>query len=187
VHATAGPSALEVAVRERERISGLAITNSFAWPFTDVPKFRTFVRILNSRPVAFATVRLELLPRIAAHFGRRTRPFTADERAAILGPFRRQEPRRHLQNLLLGLRTEDAFFAALGPRMRALAHIPTLLLYGAHDNGYKLGFVDRWKSLLPRYEVVLLDRSDHFAPEDQPEEYTTALDGWWHHNVGESA
>jgi haloalkane dehalogenase len=185
VHATAGPSALEMAVRERERVAGLVVTNSFLWPFADVPKFRTFVRILTSRPLAFANVRLDFLPRVAARFGRRTRPFTPDERAAIRGPFRDLERRRHLQNILLGLREEAAFFTAVRHRVRAIRDVPSLLLFGAHDNGYKLGFVDQWQRLFPRHEVVILAQSDHFAPEDQAEEYTAALADWWQRTITE--
>lgn len=183
-HATAGPPALEMAVRERDRIEGLVVTNSFAWPFSDVPQFRTFARVLSSAPIAFANIYLNLLPRIAASFGRRTLPFRVEESLAVAGPFRTRETRRHLQNLLLGLRVESAFLADLQRRVEALRDVPSLILYGGRDNGYRLGFVARWKSLLPRHEVVILDRADHFAPEDEPEAYTAALAAWWHRSVG---
>lgn len=187
VHATAGPPGLEMAVREWQRIAGLVVTNSFLWPLGNVPKFNTFVNILTSPPLVFANVHLNLLPRIAGRFGRRTRRFTPDERAAIIGPFKRRDTREHLQNILLGLKTEDAFFTDVGRRITALRETPSLLLYGAHDNGCKLGFLERWKELLPRHEVVVLQHSDHFAPEDQPDEYRMALASWWERAVSEDA
>jgi haloalkane dehalogenase len=180
IHATAGPSALEMAVRERDRIAGLVVTNSFAWSLADVPKFRTFIALLSSRPLAFANVYLGLLPRIASRYGRRTRPFEPAERSAVAGPFRNRQRRQHLQNLLLGLRVEDAFFRQLTERVASLRDVPTLLLYGARDKGYQLGFLKRWQRLLPKHEVVVLDQADHFLPEDQPEEYTTSVAEWWH-------
>ena len=69
-------------------------------------------------------------------------------------------------------------FATVERRLEVLARTPSLLLYGRHDNGYAAGFVDRWRSLLPASEAVILEGSGHFPLEDEPETYTDALEGW---------
>src|SRR5262249_5013875 len=56
VHATGAPSGLEVAVRERERLSGLAISNTFAWPLVRDPKMSTMIRVVSSRFFRFLVV-----------------------------------------------------------------------------------------------------------------------------------
>ncbi len=178
VHATAGPAALEMAVAERERFAGLVISNTFAWPLDDDPTLAFFVRVVSSRLFGWVNVGFNLLARVAAWAGRRGGRFTGAERRAILGPFRNRQARRHLQNLLYGVRVERSRFARLQQRLPELAELPTLLLYGAHDNGYRAGFVERWQSILPDHEVAVLKDAGHFPFEDDPDGAVDALEGW---------
>lgn len=177
VHATAGPPALEMAVRERERVRALAVTNSFAWPF-EQPRLRFFARLISSSFVGFLNVRFNLLPRVTARVGRRNGHFSPEEKAAILGPFHEKGAREHLQNFAYGLRAEREMFRHLPDRLAVFRRTPALLLYGVHDNGYQAGLLDRWKELLPNHKVVLLGESFHFPPEDEPERYTLELKQW---------
>jgi haloalkane dehalogenase len=177
VHATAGPSALEMATRERERIRALVISNSFAWPLETTPLGR-FARIVGSWPFAFANINFNLLPRLTARIGRRTGRFSPQERAAILGPYRTRRTRQHLQNLIFGLRAERPMFEELGPRLAVFRRTPSLFLYGGLDNGYQAGFLDRWKQLLPSHKAVVLGESSHFVLEDEPDRYTDELKLW---------
>jgi haloalkane dehalogenase len=88
------------------------------------------------------------------------------------------ETRAHLANLLLGLRVETPFFAALEARVSALAALPSLLVFGEEDSNYKAGALDRFSRLLPASEPVVIPRAAHFLTEDAPIEYTSALEGW---------
>jgi haloalkane dehalogenase len=177
-HATGGPSGLEMAVRERARVRGLVLSNTFGWPIGAVPQMRRMVRIVSSRPFGFLVVRLNLLARIAARKARRHGELSAEERAAVLGPYRELRTRLHLANLLHGLRSETPFFARLEQRLAALAEVPALLLFGAEDNNYKAGAADRFARLLPSSTRVAIPGAAHFLTEDAPEAYTAALDGW---------
>ena len=178
LHATAGPSALEMAIRERPRIEGLVVTNSFAAALgsacLQAIRARAPLRAVRVPQRADGTPAPN---RVAVRAPPRS--FSPEERAATFGPYRSMEARRHLQNLLVSLATEDAYFAGLRDRAGVLADLPALLLYGARDNGYKIGFMARWQQLLPRHTVVVLEHADHFAPEDQPEDYTAAIAEWW--------
>jgi haloalkane dehalogenase len=178
VHATGAPSGLEMAVRERARVRGLAISNTFAWPIALDPAMRNMVRAVSSRLFSFLVVRLNLLARIAASRGRRHGRLTPEERAAVLGPYDDREARIHLANLLYGLRVETAFFAALETRLAALADLPTLLVFGEEDNNYRAGAVDRFARQLPRSEAVVIPQAAHFLTEDAPAAYTGALARW---------
>jgi haloalkane dehalogenase len=178
VHATGGPSGLEMAVRERARVRGLVISNTFAWPLAVDPGLARMVRIVSTQLFGFLVVELNLLPWIAARKGRRYAALNADERAAILGPYDDHTARRHLANLLYGLRVEAPFFAALSERLPQLAGLPALLLFGAEDNGYRGGSLARFEKLLPRHTSVVLKRSAHFLTEDEPEAYTDAVAQW---------
>lgn len=175
MHSTSGPSALEMAVRERKRLSGLVISNTFGWALGDVPQMRRIVQIVSSRLFRFLTVRFNFLARVAARFARTNGRFTGEERTAVLGPYEGMEPRRHLANLLYGLRVEAPFFRGLGVRIETLRGIPTLLLYGGKDAGYRAGFVDRWRELLPASQVSVIQSAGHFLTEDEPEAYTEHL------------
>jgi haloalkane dehalogenase len=177
-HATAGPSALRIALDERERIAGLVITNSFAWPMNSFPSMWRFVRIVSSPPFRMMVVGANLLARLTTRIGKSAGSFTDEERAAIMGPYYTMNARWHLANLLYGLKAEVPFFARVEADVGALKHVPTLLLSGAKDHGYQAGFVTRWQQLLPESSVVVLENSAHFAPEDEPEAYTAALANW---------
>jgi haloalkane dehalogenase len=178
VHATGGPSALEMAVREHARVRGLTISNTFAWPLVGEPRLGRFARIVSSRFFRFLVVSLNLLPRVAARYGRRDSRFDSEEQAAILGPYHHRIARAHLANLLYGLRVETPFFARLEQRLSALASLPSLLIFGAHDNGYRAGSMERFQKILRTDSAVVLPRSAHFLTEDEPDAYTAALEQW---------
>ena len=176
-HATAGPSALEMAVRERERVRGLVISNSFAWPL-EQPGIRRFALTVSSPPFGFLNVHFNLLPRLTARIGRRSAPFSPTEQSAILGPFRKRRAREHLQNYLYGIRAEREMFHGLQSRLKVLVDKPVLLLLGANDNGFKAGFAYLWKKMLPDSRTVVLPASGHFPLEDEPGRYTAELRLW---------
>jgi haloalkane dehalogenase len=178
VHATGGPSGLEMAIRERARVRGLVISNTFGWPLAGDPGLGRMSRIVSTRLFSFLVVRLNVLPWIASRKGRRGAPFGPEERAAILGPYRHLDARKHLANLLRGLRVEAPFFAGLEERLPELAGVPALLLFGAEDNGYRGGTLRRFERLLPRHTSVVLPRSAHFLTEDEPEAYTASVERW---------
>jgi haloalkane dehalogenase len=178
VHTTGGPSGLEMAIREQKRVRALVISNTFGWPLETDPGLAPMVRLVSTRLFRFLVVRFNLLPQVASRKGRRTSKLTAEERAAILGPYRDRAARLHLANLLYGLRAEAPFFVRLEERMPQLAHLPTLLLFGGQDSGYRGGTLTRFEKLLPRHTTVVLPRAAHFLTEDEPEAYTAALYRW---------
>jgi len=154
------------------------ISNTFAWPLFSIKKLRPIVRVVSSRLFSFLVVRFNLLARIASKRGRRFGEFSSAERAAVLGPYEERITRRHLANLLYGLRAETAFFSGLEARLPSLAAVPALFVFGDQDNGYKAGFLERFARLLPRHRAVVLKRAAHFLTEDAPAEYTRALEEW---------
>jgi haloalkane dehalogenase len=177
-HATAAPSALRMIIDEQRRAAGVVITNSFAWSMQAFPPMWRFVRVVSSRPFRVLNERLNLLPRLTTRIGRNSGRFSETERAAILGPYRQRDARRHLGSLLYGLRAEVPFFEALRADLPKLRSTPLLLLYGIKDHGYQAGFLEEWKRMLPEASVTLLQKSGHFAPEDEPEPFTAALLEW---------
>jgi len=183
VHATGGPSGLELAIRERARVERLVLSNTFAWPLSEgteprAAKMRQMVGIVSSNVFGYLVVALNLLPRVAARKGRRYGSLNTEERAAILGPYEYMPAREHLANLLYGLRVEAPFFARLESRLSALAGLPALLAFGEEDNGYRAGALERFASAFPAHTSVVIPGAAHFITEDAPEAYTAALDDW---------
>jgi haloalkane dehalogenase len=178
-HATAVPPALFMVAAQRARVRGCVITNGFGWPIAEEQGMMgRMARLMASAPMRWLSVRANLLPRAAARFARTDPPLTATERAAVLGPYRSIETRRHLAALLYGLRAESPLFARIEREIRGLSDMSVLLLYGADDHGCKAGFLDKWRAMLPDSEVTTLAGSGHFSPEDRPTEYVTALARW---------
>ncbi len=177
MHATAGPSAVAMALRERSRVRRLVICNSFAWPLDggDAPtRLKRIVRVVSSRLFGWLNVHLNLLPRVAATKGRHRARFTPSEQSAILAPFQNKNARRHLQELLTSIRTESCFLADIQRGMSALRDVPALILYGRHDNGYAAGFIDRWRELFPDHRADVLD-AGHFLVEDDPHGFSARV------------
>jgi haloalkane dehalogenase len=177
-HATAAPSALRMIISEQRRAAGVVITNSFAWSMQAFPPMWRFIRVVSSGPFRILNERLNLLPRLTTRIGRSSGRLSEAECAAILGPYRQRDARRHLGSLLYGLRAEVPFFEALRADLPKLRTTPLLLLYGIKDHGYQAGFLDEWTRVLPEASVTLLRNSGHFAPEDEPETFTAALSEW---------
>jgi haloalkane dehalogenase len=178
-HATAVPSALLMAGAERPRIARFVITNGFGWPIgRERGPMGRMARTMGSAPMRFLVVRANLLAHVAARFAKTDPPFTPAEKAAVLGPYRALQARRHLAAMLHGLSAEGSLFERVQRETSALRDVPTLLLYGAEDNGCKAGYVDRWRALLPQSDVTLLAGSNHFSPQDKPAEYVAALADW---------
>jgi haloalkane dehalogenase len=178
-HATSVPSALLMVAAERARVRGCVITNGFGWPIAEERGMMgRMARLMASAPMRWLSMRANLLPRAAARFAKTDPPLTATERAAVLGPYRSLATRRHLAALLYSLRAESPLFARIEREIRGLSDLPVLLLYGAEDHGYRAGFLDKWRAMLPDSEVTILAGSGHFSPEDRPTEYVTALARW---------
>jgi len=177
-HATAGPSAIAAAAAERPRVRSLVLVNTFAWDLFDSP-LAPIARVVSSAPFCAINRLTNLLPRITSIGGRRVGRFDAEEKRALLGPFRSARTRAHLSAVLGGIRRERDWLAALETgALESLSRTPALLLFGAHDNGGKAGHAERLARTLTLSESVRLARSGHFPTEDEPEEVTARLARW---------
>jgi len=179
---TAGPPALEMAVREQSRIRALVLSNSFAWA-PEHASLKRFARVVGNPVFAFLNVRLNLLPRMALRAGRRNGPFSTEEQAAIIGPFHNKRTREHLQNYANGIRGEQEMFRSLPSRLAAIHQKPALFLEGAYSDGFKAGLLKKWEQLLPNHKTVVLLESGHFLLEDQPDRYAAELKLWFNKNI----
>lgn len=176
VHATSGPMGLAALLDAgAERASSLVITNSFAWSLVSAPgRLGRIARFVSSRFFAVVGVHTGLLGWITARFSRRGATYARHERHAIQTPLRRPSARAHLANVLRSLRGDAAFLTSLEHRISELSTIPSLVVYGKHDNGFRPG-IGRWRRLLPHHQLVVLEDSGHFPTEDQPEAWTRVV------------
>lgn len=52
---------------------------------------------------------------------------------------------------------------------------PTLLAWGASDRLISPVYAERWTTLIPHAEVVIIEGAGHMLPYEQPEAFVTAL------------
>lgn len=176
-HATAGPMGLGAALCCPDRISALVISNSFGWAIRQSgnPVGR-MARLVSSTCFSWLIVRSGLLGWATTRRSRRVGRYSIHESVAIAKPLREPSVRLHLINVLRSIRGDEEFLTRLAPRLRRdLAQTPTLLLFGAHDNGYQAGFVDHWKSIFEKSESSVLPHSGHFLLEDEPDAWIDAV------------
>lgn len=176
-HATAGPMGLGAALHCPDRISGLVIANSFGWALRQSPNpVGRMARLVSSSWFSWLVVNTGLLGWVTSRKSRRTGPYDPREQNANSTPLREPTVRRHLINVLRSIAGDESFLSALPEQLENhLGQVPTLLTFGAHDNGYHAGFPSRWRSVFENSRTVVLPESGHFLLEDEPDAWNQAF------------
>lgn len=175
VHATAGPSALWAAAGRPGSLRSLVICNSFAWDLYEQPAMKRMVQVVSSRPFGWWMTATNLLGRVFAARGAGERGFDEVDRRAYLRPLATLERRRQLASILRSLRTDRSWLRSLPARLERLRALPTLLVFGEHDNGRRAGSLTRFQRLLPKARSRVIAGAAHFPMEERPEEFVDTV------------
>lgn len=171
-----GPIGFEVALNNPERIKGFVIGNTWAWPL-ERTGHKIFSTIMGGWPGQFSEwccngiVRLFMSRGVATHL-------TDDELAMYLAPFAAREQRSQVHIFPAQLWDASAFLGRIHQRLPSLSDRPVLLTWGMKDFAFKDPERNRFESIFPNHETVLLDNSGHFIQEDAPHEIATAIRVW---------
>ena len=163
MHDSAGSIGIGAAGRLPERIRGLILTDTFAWPLrTDFPKIRFMLRLVTSLPFSLLQTRFNLLP-WAAIMTAGGRSITKEERKAFLAGFHTTARRARVLHFFRGLLRENAFLEKVEDNLRQhLATKPSLVMFGEKDPARKVGFEERWRQVLKNGTFHVLPHQMHF-------------------------
>lgn len=176
VHDFGGPIGLPLALTSGSRVTRVVILNSWAWPMNDDPmasgaKFiggpagRLLYKYANASlrlimPSAYGD-RKKLTPAIHARY---LEVFT-DRNARVLV----------LHALARALLQSRAHYQSLLDRLSTLHALPVLIVWGLKDSAFKPHQLARWRTLLPKAQVVTIDDAGHWPHEEAPSRVIDAI------------
>ena len=163
VHDFGGPIGLPLALDGK--VSKVVLLNTWMWPFDDDPEMLRRARLAGGSVGRFlyrwlnASLRL-IMP---SAYGDRHK-LTRAIHSQYLAPFRDRDARvQVLWTLARSLLSSRAFYASLLARTQRLEALPVCIVWGMKDTAFQPRQLTRWRSLLPRAEVVRLPRSRALA------------------------
>jgi len=181
-HDTGCAIGLGVVGRHPDWFKGLAISNSFAWPFEDYPKLYRPLRFIGSPAGRFLIVNFNVLIKQTGRVLAGGRLSDAELRA-YHGPFIDRATRYHQYDLFRSITHSHDYLADLHERLSELSDMPVLLPWGDSDPTYKAGWLQRYEQLFPRHRSLIIAGGGHVPQEDDPLLIAKAIREWWESDV----
>ncbi len=169
---------LAVAQRRPGVFHRLVLANTWAWPVNGDFHFEWYSRIIGGPPARFLVRRLNFLVNALIPAGHRRRKPTAVEmthyRRALDTPERRQA-----SAVLPGQITASRdFFAEVEAGLADLAHLPTLIVWGDAQIGFRPQERKRLEAAFPEHKTVIVEGAGDFVVSEAPEEVVAAIRDW---------
>ncbi len=172
VHDWGGPIGLSAAVQLKERISGLVILNTGAFPPPSIP-----LRIRSCRiPLlgSFLVRRLNLFARLALGMATYRRPLAEPARAGLLAPYDSHANRiaiaRFIQDIPASPRHPSwQLLSSLAKDLSQLSSCPTKILWGMRDWCFTPRCLEMLVDIFPHADVTRLEDVGHYVMEDDPD------------------
>jgi len=171
-----GPIGFKVALQQPERFKGFVIGNTWAWPL-ERRRHKLFSMVMGGWPGQLGAwccngvVRAFMSRGVAGQLG-------APELAMYLGPFSHPKSRSPTHIFPAQLREASDFLGDVYRKLPRLSDRPVLLLWGEKDFAFQQPERDRFESLFPHHDTVLLEGAGHFIQEDAPEAIVAAIRDW---------
>lgn len=183
LHDWGGPIGMGWAVRNSERVAGVAVLNT--WSFVKEPPIRLpwiyrflFLGRAGWRRVVEKNLFIE---KILAKRGTR-RPLPAEVLDGYRAPFPRPEARVGMGRFpQLVPQTQDRthesweMMARIEDELPVLSSKPAMIVWAMRDVAFRKATLERWRSLFPAHELHRLPEAGHYLQEDAPEEIVAWL------------
>jgi acyl-coenzyme A synthetase/AMP-(fatty) acid ligase/pimeloyl-ACP methyl ester carboxylesterase len=177
-HDWGGPISLGWALRHRDQIAGLILTNTGVAvpPQAGAP---ALIRLARSRALReLVSVHTSTFVRAAAAFSRP--PIPAEVRSALRAPYSTTDRRRAVGDFVADIPLEPdhrsrAALDRVAAGLSELASVPTLLLWGPRDPVFTQESLRDLQRRLPHADVQRYPRASHLVVEDAPQ---SAEDAW---------
>jgi haloalkane dehalogenase len=172
-----GPIGLSAALAQPERLAGVVISNTWAWPVNGNPGFENFSRLMGGPIGHFGSKFFNAFVNILLPLSHKRRKLSRAEMVHYRKPLPagRRAPTWILPKQIIASRE---FLVALEARLPELAALPALILWGDKDDAFQAPELARWQQLLPGASTVVLEGVAHFAPSETPAEFARAIRVW---------
>lgn len=172
-----GPIGLSAALATPERLSGVVISNTWAWPVNGNPGFEKFSSLMGGPIGHFGSKYFNAFVNVVLPVSHKRRKLSRAEkrhyRKAL--PAGRRDPTWILPKQIIA---SSDFLAALEVRLPELSALAALIVWGDKDDAFQGPELERWQQLLPNATTVVLEGVGHFAPSEAPVEFATAVREW---------
>jgi haloalkane dehalogenase len=177
VHDYGGPIGLPLALARPSRVTRLVLLNTWMWSFDDdadmVKKGKLAGGALGRWMYKHLNASLRLITPSA--YGDR-RKLTPEIHRQYLEVFRDKNARvLVLHALARALNGSSAYYQGLWQQASRLRDLPALIVWGMKDSAFKPYQLDRWRTLLPKADVVELSAAGHWPHEEEPGAVVAAL------------
>jgi len=171
-----GPIGFCYAVWHKEKLRGIVIMNTWAWPSSKLQNLFSLVMggwplgyWLQTRRNYFAK---SMLPDGIHHKER----VTPTLRKAYVDPFPIPESRKPTWIFPGQIRKARSWLVDIESKLPEVAEVPTEILWGKQDApGFPLSEMERWKSHMKNSESEILEDAGHSVQEDRPDRVVAAI------------
>ena len=173
-----GPIGMWAALAQPERIAGLVIGNTWAWPVNGDRHFAMFSAAMGGPPGRFLCERANLFVRVMVPKGHHRRHPTHEEMAHYLNALDTPDRRRATAIFARQIIRGGAFLGDVASRLDAITDRPALIVWGDADIAFRDTELRRWEALLPDHRTVVLPGAGHYVQSDAAAEFGQAVDEW---------
>ncbi len=181
VHDWGGAIGLALAVKHPRRFRRLVILNTAAFLPPAGKRLPWRLQIVrNVRPLAIpAVLGLNLFSRAALHMAA-SRKLAADVRTGLIAPYNSWRNRLATLKFVqdIPVKASDPSFALirqLDERLSTLAHLPTLICWGAQDFVFDRDYFNEWVRRFPSAEAHCFADAGHYVLEDIPDKVASLV------------
>lgn len=168
-----GPIGFHIVQQRSNRVRGLIIGNTWAWPLAGNLRYEIFSWIMGG-PIGRGINRSRI--GVVHTFLRR----------GVVTPLPRDAYAAYFQRFLDGDRTPvttfprelvqaEPFLTAIESRLHRIGDIEALIVWGEQDFAFGADFRQRFETYFPNHRTLLLPDAGHFIQEDAPREIALAV------------
>lgn len=172
------PIGLAAAHRDPDRLGGLVVANSWAWPVDDDRHFTAFSRAMGGPFGRLGARHANLVVRAMLPLGHRRRRITRAELRHFRAPLDTADRREVTSRFAREIVASTGFLADVERTLPTLADVPSLLLWADRDIAFRETELARWRAELPHADLVRLPGAGHFVPSDAPADVAAAIRAW---------
>lgn len=179
MHDWAGPIGLSVALERQDRVKGLILGNTWAWPRTDTATERFSSALGEGRTGEFLVDRANVFVNVFLRRGMRRRNPTGAEMAMWRGPFLEKATRVAVRVLPRELVGSADWLADIEERLPEIADKPSLLFWADQDPAFRGAEKRKWETILTNRRTYILRHTGHFWADDAGGEAALMTRYWW--------
>jgi haloalkane dehalogenase len=172
-----GPIGMSYAVDHPEKINGIVLMNTWAWP-TTLPAMKIFSLAMGGWPVGYwlQTKKNFFAKTLVPNGIHHNEKITENLKRAYVDPFPTPESRKPTWVFPRSITKAHKWLAEIESKLLHLAHIPTQILWGTKDSaGFPLSEMEKWQKYLKRNETEILNDASHYVQEDRPDRIAAAI------------